>query len=145
MSGARTITGTGAHCSRAQADLKSEARSVVVFGWWVKPGTRVVAAARRSSLAERAPIEGDPPVYVGSLFHRPLETLRCGARAERVVKPPSKPVLNRRELGEIAFMGRWRMTEPIAKSPRKMCIVMKAAGIGDLADRPTRAQPLSAK
>ena len=39
-------------------------------------------------------------------------------------------------------VGRGRVTEPMAKLPRKMCVVAKAAGVGDLADRLTRAKPL---
>src|SRR5258705_3055289 len=44
----------------------------------------------------------------------------------------------------VSRMGRWRVTEPAAKLPGEICIVAKAAGVGDFADRLAGAQKLPA-
>src|SRR5882762_11876660 len=41
----------------------------------------------------------------------------------------------RPQLGVISSVGAWRAAEPMAKFSGKICIVAKAAGVSDLADR----------
>src|SRR5882672_6679295 len=41
----------------------------------------------------------------------------------------------RPQLGVISGVGAWRAAEPMAKFSREICIVAKAAGVSDLADR----------